>query len=96
MQYARWTLVVISIAIVVVAHLIVLLVQHAKNGNSRWMLLRWFGAVRVYGLLLATNVLINAIMGQSTFWSFAIFIGGTVYLLYSLVSFWAVLRGLWR
>ena len=95
MRYARWFLSAISIAIVVVADLILLMVKRAHNGTSRWMLLRWFAAVRLYGLLLATNVIANAIMGQSTFWSFGIFMVGTVYLLYSLVAFWRVLRGRW-
>ena len=83
----------VALAIVVVAHLIVVTVRRRQNGHSQAAVLSWFSAVRLYGLMLAVNMAANAVTGRQNAWAFYLFGMATLWLLYSLARFLRLIRG---
>lgn len=92
LQIIRWSLVAISIGIVVVAHCILVTVQRRRDGSSQWALARFFSALRLYGVMLMANFVVNAISGRSNTWALMPFVLANLYMLYTLVAFWVLLR----
>lgn len=92
-QLIRWCLAFVSLATAVIAHLITVTVYRRRNGQSQSAILSFFAAVRLYAAMLAVNMAANAWSGRATDWALYLFAAANVWLLYSLVKFWVLIRG---
>ena len=92
-QLIRWCLVLVSLATVVIAHLVTVTARRRHNGQSQLAVLGLFAAMRLYALMLAVNMSANALTGRANNWAFYLFIFANVYLLYSLIAFYRLVRG---